>query len=198
MVPEYNKKPGWIEIICGPMFAGKSEELIRRVKRMEYAKQTFVCFKPKIDNRYSENEIVSHNLHKTKSININSSTEILSLIPEHCDAVVIDEVQFLDEGIVEVCRRLADSGYRVICAGLDMDFRGIPFHNVALLMASAEYVQKLTAICVKCGSPATRTQRVVNGVPADYDDPIIIVGAAQTYEPRCRHCHDVPKKGQKK
>lgn len=194
MLPEYSIKPGWIEVICGPMFAGKSEELIRRVKRMEYAHQKYVCFKPRIDDRYSHDEIVSHNMRKTKSINIDSSKEILSLIPEGCHAVVIDEVQFLDEGIVDVCINLADRGYRVICAGLDMDFRGVPFHNVAMLMACAEYVQKLTAICVKCGSPATRTQRIVNGRPADYNDPIIIVGASQTYEPRCRHCHDVPKR----
>lgn len=194
MIPEYNQKEGWIEVICGPMFAGKSEELIRRVKRMEYAHQKFICFKPEIDNRYSENEIVSHSQRKTKSINIKSSKDIAQHLKNDVKTVVIDEVQFLDKEIVPYCIHLADQGYRVIVAGLDMDFRGEPFENMALLLASAEYVTKLTAICAKCGSPATRTQRIVNNIPAYYEDPIIIVGASQTYEPRCRHCHEVPHK----
>lgn len=194
MIPEYNQKPGWIEVICGPMFAGKSEELIRRTKRMEYAHQKFICFKPEIDNRYSENEIVSHSQRKTKSINIKTSKDIEKYLTNDVKTVLIDEVQFLDEGIVEECISLANRGYRVVCAGLDMDFRGVPFNNMALLLSVAEYITKLTAICVKCGGPATRTQRIVNGIPANYEDPIIIVGASQTYEPRCRHCHKVPHK----
>lgn len=198
MIPEYNQKLGWIEVICGPMFAGKSEELIRRVKRMEYAHQKFICFKPKIDNRYSENEIVSHSKNKTKSVNIEKSSDIKKYLNDEYKVVVIDEVQFLDKDIVSLCSELADKGYRVIVAGLDMDFRGVPFENVSLLLSKAEYITKLSAICVKCGAPATRTQRIVNGIPADYDDPIIIVGASQTYEPRCRHCHDVPHKMLKK
>lgn len=194
MIPEYNQKPGWIEVICGPMFAGKSEELIRRTKRMDYAHQKYICFKPEIDNRYSENEIVSHSKNKTKSINIKKSKDIENYLTADCKTIFVDEVQFLDEEIVELCCSLANNGYRVIVAGLDMDFRGVPFKNVALLLSHAEYITKLTAICVKCGAPATRTQRIVNGIPADFNDPIIIVGASEAYEPRCRHCHDVPNK----
>ena len=192
MVLEQNRKPGWIEVICGPMFAGKSEELIRRVKRMEYAHQNYICFKPSIDNRYSESEIVSHSNRKTKSININNSSDIYKHLTDNYQSIIIDEVQFLDKGIVDVCSDLADKGYRVIVGGLDSDFKGEPFEIVALLMAKAEFITKLTAICVKCGAPGTRTQRIVNGRPASYDDPIIIVGASQLYEPRCRHCHEVP------
>lgn len=188
-----NRRPGWIEVICGPMFAGKSEELIRRVKRMEYAHQKYICFKPSIDNRYSNDEIVSHSNRKTKSINIQYAKEIYKYLDNTYTAVVIDEIQFLDEDIIEVCSDLADKGYRVIVGGLDSDFKGEPFEITAKLMAKAEFVSKLTAICVKCGAPGTRTQRIVNGKPASYYDPIIIVGASQLYEPRCRHCHEVPK-----
>lgn len=186
-------KSGWIEIICGPMFAGKSEELIRRVKRLEYAKKKTLVFKPEIDNRYSDGEIVSHSKLKTKSRNIASSSEILDYYRDDVEAVVIDEVQFLDEGIIRVCNRLADLGVRVIVAGLDRDFRGIPFKNVPELMALADDVTKLTAICVHCGAPATMTQRMVDGVPAREDEPLIVVGATEHYEPRCRHCHELLK-----
>ena len=188
-----NRRPGWIEVICGPMFAGKSEELIRRVKRMEYAHQKYICFKPSIDNRYSNDEIVSHSNRKTKSINIQYAKEIYKYLDNTYTAVVVDEIQFLDEDIIELCSDLADKGYRVIVGGLDSDFKGEPFEITAKLMAKAEFVSKLTAICVKCGAPGTRTQRIVNGKPASYYDPIIIVGASQLYEPRCRHCHEVPK-----
>ena len=184
---------GWIEVICGPMFAGKSEELIRRVKRLEYAKKKTLVFKPKMDNRYAEDEIVSHSRLKTKSINIESSSDIAKYLTDDVEAIVIDEVQFLDAGIVKVVDELASKGIRVICAGLDRDFRGEPFRNIPELMAIAEDVTKLTAICVKCGAPATRTQRIVNGEPASYDDPIIIVGASEAYEPRCRYCHEMKK-----
>lgn len=189
---EFNMRLGWIEVICGPMFAGKSEELIRRVKRLQYAKKNVVCFKPQIDNRYSESEIVSHSKFKTKSINISSSEDILKHVDKDTYAVVIDEVQFLDSGVIDVVTKLANEGKRVICAGLDNDFRGEPFSIMPMLLAKAEFVSKLTAICVKCGAPATRTQRIVNGIPAFYEDPITLVGAAEAYEPRCRHCHDVP------
>lgn len=189
---EFNMRLGWIEVICGPMFAGKSEELIRRVKRLQYAKKNVVCFKPQIDNRYSESEIVSHSKFKTKSINISNSKDILKHVDKDTYAVVIDEVQFLDSGVIDVVTKLADEGKRVICAGLDNDFRGEPFSIMPILLAKAEFVSKLTAICVKCGAPATRTQRIVNGIPAFYEDPITLVGAAEAYEPRCRHCHDVP------
>ena len=188
---EFNSRLGWIEVICGPMFAGKSEELIRRIKRLEYAKKKVIVFKPLIDNRYSESEVVSHNKRKTKCYNLSSSNDVYKYITEDTYAVAFDEVQFMDEGIISVCQELADKGIRVICAGLDNDFKGEPFSIMPQLLCLAEYVTKLTAICNVCGSNATRTQRIVNGIPASYDDPIIIVGASEAYEPRCRHCHEV-------
>lgn len=190
---EESWKKGWIEVITGPMFAGKSEELIRRIKRLEYAHKKTLVFKPKIDNRYSENEIVSHSKIKTRSINIETAQDILKYVDRDTEAVVIDEVQFLDHEIVHVVEDLANRGIRVIVAGLDRDFRGEPFQNMPELLALAEDVTKLTAICMRCGAPATRAQRLVNGEPASYDDPIIIVGASESYEPRCRHCHEVKK-----
>ena len=188
---EFNSRLGWIEVICGPMFAGKSEELIRRIKRLEYAKKKVIVFKPLIDNRYSEDEVVSHNKRKTKCYNLASSKDVYKYITDDTYAVAFDEVQFMDEGIISVCQELADKGIRVICAGLDNDFKGEPFSIMPQLLCLAEYVTKLTAICKVCGSNATRTQRIVNGIPASYDDPIIIVGASEAYEPRCRHCHEV-------
>ncbi len=188
---EYNNQPGWIEVICGPMFAGKSEELIRRVKRIQYAKKKVVVFKPSIDNRYSESEVVSHNKRSVKSVNISSSADVMEHIGDDVYAVAFDEVQFMDEGIVEVCKVLADRGIRVICAGLDNDFKGEPFSFMPKLLCIAEYVTKLNAICMKCGGIATRTQRLVNGEPAYYEDPIVIIGASEAYEARCRHCHEV-------
>ena len=184
---------GWIEVICGPMFAGKSEELIRRVKRLEYAKKKTLVFKPKMDNRYAEDEIVSHSRLKTKSVNIEHSSDILKYLTDDIEAIVIDEVQFLDSGIVKLVDELASKGIRVICAGLDQDFRGEPFGIMPDLMARAEYITKLQAICQVCGDPATRTQRMIDGKPADYNDPIVVVGAKENYEARCRHCHQVPK-----
>ncbi len=187
-------KPGWIEVVTGPMFAGKSEELIRRVKRVEYAKQKVIVFKPIIDNRYSIDEVVSHAKNHIKSIVIKNSNEILKFIKMDTDVIVVDEVQFLDHEIVDICEVLANRGIRVIVGGLDTDFRGEAFPITAELMAKAEYVTKLSAICVKCGAPATKTQRIVNGMPASYDDPIVVVGASEQYEPRCRHCHEVLNK----
>lgn len=191
---EFNARLGWIEVICGPMFAGKSEELIRRIKRLEYAKKKVVVFKPTIDDRYSADEVVSHNKRKTKCYNLSHSNEVMKYITEDVYAVAFDEVQFMDEGIVQVIDRLAEMGKRVICAGLDNDFRGEPFSIMPQLLCKAEYVSKLTAICTCCGANATRTQRIVNGKPAFYEDPILIIGASETYEPRCRHCHRVPRK----
>lgn len=190
---ENMQNSGWIEVITGPMFAGKSEELIRRVKRLEYAKKKTLVFKPKIDNRFSESEVVSHSQLKTKSLNISKSTDILKYVKSDTYAVVVDEVQFMDEDIVDVSELLANRGIRVILAGLDNDFRGEAFPIMAKLLAKAEFITKLTAICVKCGAPATRTQRIVNGIPASYFDPIVVVGASEAYEPRCRHCHEVKK-----
>jgi len=186
---------GFVEVVCGPMFAGKTEELIRRIKRLEYAKQTVLVFKPSLDNRYSaENEIVSHNLSKKPSVVVSSSAEILNHINDDVDAVVIDEAQFFDEDIVLISETLADQGKRVIVGGLDRDFRGEPFGPMPKLLAIAEFVTKLTAICVVSGLPATRTQRIINGQPANYKDETILVGAKESYEPRARQYHEVPGK----
>ena len=186
-------KPGWIEVVCGPMFAGKTEELIRRVKRMDFAKKKYLIFKPTIDNRYSLSEVVSHNMRKVKAINISSSSEIKKYLTDDVEAVLIDEVQFFDPEVVEVCKSLANQGLRVICTGLDCDFRGNPFPIVASLLAMAESITKLTAICVCCGNEATMTQRIINGEPAKYSDPTILVGEKESYEPRCRKCHVIKK-----
>ncbi len=184
---------GVIEVICGPMFAGKSEELIRRINRLKYAKKNFIVFKPNIDNRYSDDEVVSHQKRREKSISIEKPEEILSYVNDKTEVVCIDEVQFFSPSIVDIVDELASKGLRVICAGLDTDFKGDPFETTAKLLAKAEIVRKLTAICVKCGREATKTQRLVNGVPASINDPIIQIGASESYEPRCRHCHEVRK-----
>ncbi|WP_078556170.1 thymidine kinase [Bacillus alkalicellulosilyticus] len=188
------KKDGWIEVICGSMFSGKSEELIRRVRRASYGNIKVQVFKPIIDNRYSSNEVVSHNGTKVIAVPVNTSFEILSNIEDKTLIVAIDEVQFFDEPIIEVVTQLANSGLRVICAGLDQDFRGEPFGPMPALLALAEDVAKLHAVCPKCGAPASRTQRLIDGEPASYHDPVILVGASESYEPRCRKCHEVPKK----
>jgi thymidine kinase len=189
-----NQNNGWIEVITGPMFAGKTEELLRRVKRLEYAKQNIVVFKPLMDNRYAENEVVSHNKNRTRSVNISQSKEIFEYVNKDTDVVAIDEIQFLDDEAVNICEYLADRGIRVIVSGLDREFRGEPFTFMPRLLAMAEYVTKLTAVCVKCGAPATRTQRIVNGKPAKYNDPIVLIGAEESYEARCRRCHKVYRK----
>ncbi len=186
-------KEGWIEVITGCMFAGKTEELIRRINVLQFAKKKIVVFKPKIDNRYSIDKVVSHCGTSVESYAISSSSEIMALVKD-ADVIAIDEVQFFDEGIVDICNYYADHGKRVMCAGLDMDFRGEPFGVMPKLVTHAEFVTKLTAVCTKCGAPATRTQRLVDGKPARYDDPIILVGASESYEAVCRHCHDVPNK----
>ncbi|MCF7924544.1 MAG: thymidine kinase [Candidatus Izimaplasma sp.] len=188
------QKEGWIEVITGPMFAGKTEELLRRIKRLEYAKHNIIVFKPKIDTRYDEGHVVSHDNNKTQSINISSSRQILDYVDRNTQVVAIDEVQFLDDEVVEICEYLADKGIRVIVSGLDRNFRGEEFSFMPRLLAIAEYVTKLTAICVKCHTPATRTQRIINGRPAKYNDPVILVGAKDSYEARCRDCHEVPNK----
>ena len=184
---------GFIEAIVGPMFSGKSEELIRRIKRAQIAKQKVQVFKPAIDDRYSIDKVVSHNGTNINAISVVKAFEIIELLEEDTEVIAIDEIQFFDHSIVDVVREIADLGKRVICAGLDMDFRGEPFGPTPDIMAIAESVDKLTAICVKCGNPATRTQRLINGKPAKYDDPIILVGAHETYEARCRKCHEVPR-----
>ncbi|MFD2446796.1 thymidine kinase [Bacillus sp. CGMCC 1.16607] len=187
------KQSGWVEVICGSMFSGKSEELIRRVRRTQFAKQKIVVFKPQLDNRYAEEAVVSHNGSSFDAKPIARSTDIFKYINAAIDVIAIDEIQFFDEEITHVVQQLADSGHRVIVAGLDQDFRGEPFGPMPKLMAIAELVTKLQAVCAVCGSPASRTQRLINGQPASYHDPIILVGASESYEPRCRHHHEVPK-----
>lgn len=191
-------RPGMVEVITGCMFAGKTEELIRRINVFEFAKKEVVVFKPKIDNRYSDDKVVSHAGSSVYSIQASSSKDVMDYCLEHpeFEIIAIDEVQFFDEDIVLVINHLADSGKRVMVAGLDMDFRGEPFGVMPTLMTQAEFVTKLTAVCTQCGSPGTRTQRLVNGKPAKYDDPIILVGASESYEARCRHCHHIANKPQ--
>lgn len=195
MYQEYRK--GWIEVIVGCMFAGKTEELIRRIKILQYAKKNIVVIKPSIDNRYSNDEIASHSGYRVKSINANNALDILKYVKKETEVVAIDEVQFFNEDIIAVLETLADSGVRVMAAGLDRDFRGEPFGVMPELITRAEFVTKLNAVCVKCGAPATRTQRLVNGVPASYNDPIVMVGASESYEARCRHCHKILDKPRK-
>ena len=191
----YNQyREGWIEVICGCMFAGKTEELIRRINVLSYARKNILVFKPKIDDRYSTTEIASHAGSKVPCIVISEAKEILDHVNYDTDVVAIDEVQFIDEDVVDMCEYLADSGLRVMVAGLDKDFRGEPFGVLPDLLTRAEFVTKLTAVCAKCGAPATRTQRIINGKPASFNDPIVLVGAKEAYEPRCRHCHEIVEK----
>ena len=190
-------REGWIEVISGCMFAGKTEELIRRINVLSYAKKNIIVFKPKTDNRYSDSEIVSHSGAKVPCLVVEKAQDILKKIEADTEVVAIDEVQFFDKDIVEVCEYLADKGIRVMVAGLDKDFRGESFGVMPELLTRAEFVTKLTAVCAKCGAPATRTQRLVNGKPAGFEDPIVMVGADESYEPRCRHCHQVPNKPHK-
>ena len=179
------KKTGHIEVVCGSMFSGKTEELIRRIRRAEIARQRVKVFKPKIDNRFSEFEIVSHNETSYPSEVIESSEEILDKTFD-VEVIGIDEAQFFDKGIVDVCQRLADNGKRVIVAGLDQDYRAMPFEPMPQLLAIAEYITKTLAICVICGAPANRTQR--NTTASER----VLVGATNHYEARCRLHHTIP------
>lgn len=192
-MPHSLSRAGWIELICGSMFSGKTEELLRRVRRAEIARQKVQLFKPSLDDRYGITRIASHNgMARENVLVVQDAREILDYLQPDTTVVAIDEVQFFDWTIADVCNELADRGLRVICAGLDLDFRGEPFGPVPLLMAQAEHVDKLHAICVRCGAEASRTQRLIDGQPARYDDPVILVGASEMYEARCRHCHEVP------
>ncbi len=184
---------GRIEVICGSMFCGKTEELIRRARRAVIAKQQVQVFKPNIDNRYSIEHVTSHNGQNIEAVPLQRSHEILNELLPSTTVIAIDEVQFFDPEIVDVVNLLAEKGIRVIVAGLDTDFRAEPFGCMPQLMSIAEEVTKLHAICVICGEEACRTQRLVNGKPARYDDPIILVGASEAYEARCRKHHEVPK-----
>ena len=187
---------GWIELICGSMFSGKTEELIRRIKRAEIACQKVQVFKHALDTRYTQKKVASHSGLETQAVIVREATAIMRLVEADTQVVAIDEAQFFERSIGHVCNTLADQGKRVIVAGLDMDFRGEPFGPVPLLMALAELVDKLQAICMVCGAPASRTQRLIDGRPARYDDPVIMVGASEVYEARCRLHHEVPGKEQ--
>jgi thymidine kinase len=190
-MPPVMHRQGWIEVIAGPMFSGKSEELIRRVRRALIARQSVLVFKPRLDNRYHESHVVSHDGKQVAAIPVESAAEMEAHLDPLPQVVAVDEAQFLDRGLLSLVERLATQGVRVILAGLDLDFRGEPFGLMPELLARAEFVEKLSAICPRCGAPATRTQRLVNGKPARYSDPVILVGAEEHYEPRCRACHEV-------
>lgn len=177
---------GWIEVICGSMFSGKTEELIRRLRRAAIARQKIKIFKPSIDNRYSQTEIVSHDKQKIKSINIENAQEILNHALE-AQVVGIDEAQFFDESLIKICQTLANMGKRVIVAGLDQDYRGKPFGPIPQLLAVAEYITKTHAICVVCGNPANHTYRKTTQTDT------VVVGAAEIYEARCRNCFIAPE-----
>jgi len=191
----HGARPGWIEVITGVMFAGKSEELIRRVRRAVIARRRVQVFKSHFDDRYGGLQSVStHDGLELEASPVNNAAEIFRLVRPDTEIVAIDEAQFLDGEISMVASALASRGVRVILAGTDTDFRGEPFGAMGPLLAIAESVTKLQAICVVCGELATRNQRLVDGKPARYDSPTILVGGRETYEARCRHCHRVPRK----
>lgn len=184
---------GSVEVVCGSMFCGKTEELIRRLRRAMIARQKVQVFKPIIDKRYHVEKVTSHAGTAIDARPIRSVQEILTCLEADTTVVGLDEAQFFEPELVPIVQSLADRGLRVIVAGLDMDFRGEPFGIMPTLMSIAERVDKLQAICMVCGEPACRTQRLVNGLPARYDDPVVIVGAAELYEARCRQHHQVPR-----
>lgn len=184
---------GSIEVVCGSMFSGKTDELIRRMRRAVIARQKVQVFKPSIDIRYAVEKVTSHAGADFAAIPVQHSEEILQKLDADTTVVGVDEAQFFDDGILDVTTHLANNGIRVLVAGLDQDFRGLPFGPMPMLMAMAEHVDKLQAICMVCGEPASRTQRLVNGKPARYDDPIVIVAASEMYEARCRRHHEVPR-----
>jgi len=187
------QRTGSLIVITGSMFSGKTEELIRRVRRALYARRSVQVFKHAIDTRSERTEIRSHNGVPHEATAVSTSGELVEKVDETTDVVAIEEAQFFDEGIVEACRDLADAGYEVVATGLDMDFRGEPFGPMPRLLAEADEVVKLRAICARCGRDASRSQRLINGRPAPVSAPTILVGAEESYEARCRHCHDVPE-----
>ncbi|MEO7103886.1 MAG: thymidine kinase [Gemmatimonadaceae bacterium] len=190
----YQHTGGWIEVIAGVMFSGKSEELIRRIRRALIARKRVQVFKSRLDERYAGiNAVSSHDGRTVEAIPIDTSAQIAQRLDPTAQVIGIDEAQFLDAGIVQLVTALAETGRRVIIAGTDTDFRGEPFGAMPQLMAVAETVDKLSAICVLCGGPATRNQRLIDGKPAPYESPQIMVGAADKYEARCRMCHSVPR-----
>lgn len=186
-------RTGGLTVIAGSMFSGKTEELIRRVRRALYARRSVQVFKHAIDTRSVRTEIRSHNGVPHEAIAVSTTGDLLAGVDETTDVVAIEEAQFFDDGIVEACRSLADAGYEVLVTGLDMDFKGTPFGPMPRLLAEADEVVKLRAICARCGRDASRSQRLIDGRPAPVSAPIILVGAEESYEARCRHCHEVPE-----
>jgi thymidine kinase len=184
---------GSIEVVTGSMFSGKTDEMIRRLRRATIARQKVQVFKPIIDNRYNVDKVTSHAGTVFDAVPIHCSADILKIIEPDTSVVGIDEAQFFDDEIVAIAAQLADRGVRVIVAGLDTDFRGEPFGCMPVFLSVAERVDKLQAICMVCGEPASRTQRLVNNRPAHYNDPVVIVGASEMYEARCRQHHEVPR-----
>jgi len=177
---------GWIEVICGSMFSGKTEELMRRLRRAQIAKMDTIIFKPIIDSRYSENQIVSHNQLKMDSHLIETADQI-PILAKNTNVIGIDEAQFFDDSLIKICKKLASNGKRVVVAGLDTDYRGIPFGPMPNIMCEADYLDKLRAICVKCGNPASYTQRTSS------DSEQVVIGELDKYEARCRNCFQQPK-----
>jgi len=188
-----NRKKGFLEVICGSMFSGKTEELIRRLRRAQYARQTILSFKHSLDNRKEIEYVASHDGNKLLAIATENVALIKQYINTNTDIVGIDEVQFFSAEIVDLIQELVNQGKRVIVAGLDLDFRGIPFSCMPTLLALADEVTKLKAICMQCGAEAHYTQRLVNHKPAKFDDPIIVVGAEECYEARCRQCFKIDR-----
>ncbi len=192
----FNRSKGWIEAICGPMFAGKSEELLRRLNRLQYAEISYVLFKPLCDTRTS-GTAKSRDGRTQKAIEVKTSKDILNYLDIHkdkkYDAIAIDEAQFFDSELGVVCDQLANKGYVVYVAGLDLDFKGQPFESMAYVLSYADYITKLTAICTECGQEACRTQRLINKEHASLSDPIVIIGDKESYEARCRRHHIVKK-----
>ena len=184
--------PGLIEVVTGSMFSGKTEEMLRRLRRARIARQQVQVFKPKLDLRYGRSKVRSHAGAEFQAIGVQSCSEILDLLIPDTTVVAIDEAQFFDPEIVEVCDYLAEQGIRVIVAGLDQDFRGEPFGSMPLLLSRAEHVDKLQAICMVCGGSASRTQRMIDGRPAFYEEPTVLVGGSESYEARCREHHAIP------
>ncbi len=182
---------GWVEVITGTMFAGKSTELIRRLDTLNRAEEKIQVFSPEIDDRYGKNNISNHNGFSWPAIDVKNADDLLVKVKKDTNVVVIDEIQFFDMKIVDVVEKLANSGIRVIVAGLSADFRGQPFKTTMHIMARAEFVTKLEAVCIKCKAPATKVQRLTNGKPSSANEETINVKGMESYEARCRHCHEI-------
>ncbi|HVS86083.1 MAG TPA: thymidine kinase [Gaiellaceae bacterium] len=195
MIRLFPERGGWLEVVCGPMFSGKSEELIRRLRRAEIAGQRALIVKPKVDDRFDIGHVVSHAGAKMRAVAVESPADIPGLVDGY-QVVGVDEVQFFPSEIVLVIDTLVERGMRVVASGLDQDFRGLPFGSMPELLCRAELVDKLQAVCHRCGGPATMTQRLVDGHPAPADGATIVVGALEQYEARCRSCHELAEPAQ--